>query len=228
MNLFADFEQRIRAAVEASSAPPALAAAADALDRITAEPPRDPAHGDVATNAAMVLAKPLGMKPRELALRIAVRLEADPGCRLGRRSPGRASSISGSRMLSGRRSSRRSCAPGRAYGHSDCRRRREGQRRICLGQPDRADACRPLPRRRGRRRDRQPAGGDRPRRSRANTTSTTPARRSMRSPARPILRYREALGEDDRRDPERALSRRLSEAGRRGAEGGVRRRPAAA
>ena len=38
-----------------------------------------------------------------------------------------------------------------------------------------------------------------------------------RSPARPILRYREALGEDDRRDPGGALSRRLPEAGRRGA-----------
>ena len=41
----------------------------------------------------------------------------------------------------------------------------------------------------------------------------------MCSPARPILRYREALGEDDRADPGRALSRRLSEAGRRGARG---------
>jgi arginyl-tRNA synthetase len=37
------------------------------LDRVAAEPPRDPSHGDVATNAAMVLAKPMGMKPREIA-----------------------------------------------------------------------------------------------------------------------------------------------------------------
>ena len=37
------------------------------LSRVTAEPPRDPSHGDIATNAAMVLAKPLGQKPRELA-----------------------------------------------------------------------------------------------------------------------------------------------------------------
>ena len=35
--------------------------------RISVEPPRDPAHGDVATNAAMVLAKPAGMNPRALA-----------------------------------------------------------------------------------------------------------------------------------------------------------------
>ena len=34
---------------------------------ITVEPPRDPAHGDLATNAAMVLAKPAGLKPRDLA-----------------------------------------------------------------------------------------------------------------------------------------------------------------
>ena len=35
--------------------------------RFAVEPPRDPAHGDIATNAAMVLAKAAGRKPRELA-----------------------------------------------------------------------------------------------------------------------------------------------------------------
>ncbi|MDE8650375.1 arginine--tRNA ligase [Novosphingobium album (ex Liu et al. 2023)] len=56
-----------------------LSAALDALEgagtlpgglkrgAITVEPPRDPAHGDLATNAAMVLAKPAGLKPRDLA-----------------------------------------------------------------------------------------------------------------------------------------------------------------
>ncbi len=56
-----------------------IAAALDALEAagtlpaglkrtaITAEPPRDPSHGDLATNAAMVLAKPAGAKPRDLA-----------------------------------------------------------------------------------------------------------------------------------------------------------------
>jgi arginyl-tRNA synthetase len=78
MNLFTHFEQRIRAAVEAVIGAEGLVAAGDALAKISAEPPRDAAHGDVATNAAMLLAKPLGMKPRELALRIATRLEADP------------------------------------------------------------------------------------------------------------------------------------------------------
>ncbi|WP_281685438.1 arginine--tRNA ligase [Thalassobaculum salexigens] len=37
------------------------------FDRITAEPPRDASHGDIATNAAMVLAKPVGAKPRAIA-----------------------------------------------------------------------------------------------------------------------------------------------------------------
>ncbi len=43
---------------------------------VTVEPPRDPSHGDLATNAAMVLAKPAGTNPRELAGKIAARLEA--------------------------------------------------------------------------------------------------------------------------------------------------------
>ena len=42
--------------------------------RVAVEPPRDPAHGDVATNAAMVLAKPAGVKPRDLAAALAARL----------------------------------------------------------------------------------------------------------------------------------------------------------
>ena len=46
------------------------------LDRknVAVEPPRDPAHGDLATNAAMVLAKPAGTNPRALAERIAAKL----------------------------------------------------------------------------------------------------------------------------------------------------------
>jgi arginyl-tRNA synthetase len=48
-----------------------------ALDRsnIVVEPPRDPAHGDLAINAAMVLAKPAGMNPRDLAVLIAAEFE---------------------------------------------------------------------------------------------------------------------------------------------------------
>ena len=46
--------------------------------RINTEPPRDKTHGDVATNAAMVLCKPLGMKPRDLAVKIADALAKNP------------------------------------------------------------------------------------------------------------------------------------------------------
>src|SRR5438477_9758452 len=46
--------------------------------RVLVEPPRDASHGDMATNAAMVLAKSAGRKPRELAEAIAEKLRPDP------------------------------------------------------------------------------------------------------------------------------------------------------
>ncbi|MEJ2120535.1 MAG: arginine--tRNA ligase [Alphaproteobacteria bacterium] len=46
------------------------------LGRVAVEPPRDPSHGDVSTNAAMVLAKPAGQKPRDLASVLCERLAA--------------------------------------------------------------------------------------------------------------------------------------------------------
>ena len=49
------------------------------MSKVTAEPPRDPSHGDIATNAAMVLAKPAGLKPRDLAGKLVGRLAASPG-----------------------------------------------------------------------------------------------------------------------------------------------------
>jgi arginyl-tRNA synthetase len=48
------------------------------LARVAVEPPRDPAHGDMAANAAMVLAKDAGRRPRDLAEAIAERLRAEP------------------------------------------------------------------------------------------------------------------------------------------------------
>jgi arginyl-tRNA synthetase len=48
------------------------------LSRVLVEPPRDATHGDMATNVAMVLAKDLGKKPRELADAIAAKLRDDP------------------------------------------------------------------------------------------------------------------------------------------------------
>ena len=76
MNIFSDFEARIKAAVGAAL--DVRDSPVPDLSRVTVEPPRDPDHGDLATNAAMVLAKPLGMKPRELATAIAAHLARDP------------------------------------------------------------------------------------------------------------------------------------------------------
>src|SRR5262245_60443480 len=70
-HLFADILARVRDATAA-----VLGSGAD-LSRIVVEPPRDPTHGDMATNAAMVLAKDAGKKPRELAESIAAKLRGD-------------------------------------------------------------------------------------------------------------------------------------------------------
>jgi arginyl-tRNA synthetase len=50
----------------------------DLLTRLVVEPPRDPAHGDLSTNAAMLVAKPLGKKPREIATALVAQLGNDP------------------------------------------------------------------------------------------------------------------------------------------------------
>ena len=75
-NIFAVVLEKVRAANNALVAEGALPAAID-QSRIVVEPPREAAHGDMATNAAMVLAKDAGKKPRELAELIAERLRGD-------------------------------------------------------------------------------------------------------------------------------------------------------
>ena len=75
-NIFADMLDRVRRANDALIAAGVLPAGIDQA-RVTIEPPRDPSHGDMATNAAMVLAKDAGKKPRELAEAIAAQLRAD-------------------------------------------------------------------------------------------------------------------------------------------------------
>lgn len=52
-------------------------AGADLLARIVVEPPRDAGHGDLSTNAAMVVAKPLGKNPREVATTLAEHFSKD-------------------------------------------------------------------------------------------------------------------------------------------------------
>jgi arginyl-tRNA synthetase len=75
-NIFAEMLDRVRRASDDLIAAGVLPAGID-QSRVTVEPPRDPAHGDMATNAAMVLAKDAGKKPRELAEVIAQKLRAD-------------------------------------------------------------------------------------------------------------------------------------------------------
>jgi arginyl-tRNA synthetase len=76
MNIFADFTARIHALVPAAGLTTADGAALD-LSRVLVEPPRDPAHGDLATNAAMVLSKATAKPPRALAEIIAAALAQD-------------------------------------------------------------------------------------------------------------------------------------------------------
>ena len=77
MNVFKAFRQEIEKIAERMSdrgeLPPDLP-----LDRITVEPPRDPAHGDVSSNVAMVLAGPAKRKPRDLAEGVAAALRENP------------------------------------------------------------------------------------------------------------------------------------------------------
>ena len=74
MNIYAHFESEIRSIISKLTQDGHLA---DSLEtsRITCEAPRDSSHGDLATNAAMVLAKAAGMNPRQLAEMIAEHLE---------------------------------------------------------------------------------------------------------------------------------------------------------
>ncbi len=77
MNLFTDIRALVIDRLGAMAAEGLLPAGLE-LSNVAVEPPRDPAHGDMATNAAMVLAKPAGRKPREIAEALAPRLAADP------------------------------------------------------------------------------------------------------------------------------------------------------
>jgi len=75
-NIFNEILDRVHAVTARLAASGTLPAGID-QSRIVVEPPRDAAHGDMATNAAMVLAKEAGKKPRELAQAIADGLAAD-------------------------------------------------------------------------------------------------------------------------------------------------------
>ena len=118
--------------------------------RVAVEPPRDPAHGDLATNAAMVLAGAVRENPMALAERIGAALNGrelvtedyrGPGLTVAAARPGFLNITLAPEIWHAqlRADPARRCR----FWRFGSRRRREGQCRIRLGQPDRANACRP-------------------------------------------------------------------------------------
>lgn len=77
MNLFSDIRDLVTASLGELANEGVLPKGLD-LTAVAVEPPRDAAHGDMATNAAMVLAKPAAMQPRAIAEALAAKLMADP------------------------------------------------------------------------------------------------------------------------------------------------------
>nr|MCU0856603.1 arginine--tRNA ligase [Paracoccaceae bacterium] len=77
MNLFADIRTLVIETLDAMVAEGDLPTGLS-YGPVSVEPPRDAAHGDMATNAAMVLAKPAGLPPRQIAEALAARLLSDP------------------------------------------------------------------------------------------------------------------------------------------------------
>ncbi|MDX1541668.1 MAG: arginine--tRNA ligase, partial [Geminicoccaceae bacterium] len=78
MNLFEQLRRHVLGVVERLQAEGALPADVP-LDRVVVEPPRDPSHGDAATNVALILAKPARSAPMALAARFADELRAVDG-----------------------------------------------------------------------------------------------------------------------------------------------------
>ncbi len=77
MNVFAEVEGKVLGALSALQKQGTLPEGLD-FAAVSVEQPRDPSHGDLACNAAMVLAKSAKMKPRDIADALAAALKADP------------------------------------------------------------------------------------------------------------------------------------------------------
>src|SRR5690348_3608809 len=74
MDIFADFAARVAAALKTLHPE----ASVELIARAVVEPPRDPGHGDLSSNAAMVVGKPLGKNPREVGTALAAHFKDDP------------------------------------------------------------------------------------------------------------------------------------------------------
>ena len=200
MNVHALVHARIVSALETLQREGALPAGLD-FANVEVAPPREAAHGDLASNAALVLAKAAKMKPRDIADKLAEKLRALPDLE--------AVEVAGAGFLNLRFAPRfwQRRGGGNPEGRRRLRPRRAGprrarQRRIRVGQPDGADACRPLPRCGVRRRAGEPAGLCRLRgHARVlHQRCRRPGRYTLARSA--YLRYREALGEDIGEIPE--------------------------
>ena len=218
MNVFHLFTEHVRAAVTTLAKAGVFPAPPD-LTRIVVEPPREASHGDLATNAAMVLAKDAGLKPRDLAEKIAAELGKLPEVtKTEIAGPGFINLTLDPAVwraaLARHRPRRRGIWP------EQHRRRQAGQRRIRLGQSDRADARRSLPRRGVRRCARQSAGG-RGLRGDARVLHQRCRRAGRCAGALGVPALPRGARRRHRRDPGGALSGRLSQAGRRGARQAV-------
>ncbi len=214
MDVFAQIENRVAAALEALKAEGALPADVP-TSGIEVETPRDATHGDLATNAAMVLAKPARMKPRDIADKLQAKLAGVDGVE--------AVSVAGPGFLNLTLKPevwhglvRAILDEGAEYGRSTAGNGKKVNVEYVSANPDGTDARRPLPRRRVRRRARQPARLRRLRRHARilRQRCRRPGRRAraIRIPALP-----RGAGRGHRRDTAGALPRRLPEAGRRGA-----------
>jgi len=77
-NIFVHFRERISSAIEEAAREGAWPQGLD-MSRIAVEPPRENAHGDISTNAALVLTKEAGVKPRDFAEKLRPRLASLEG-----------------------------------------------------------------------------------------------------------------------------------------------------
>ena len=162
MNLFAEIESAVAGALsamaEAGELPPGLP-----LGAVSVEPPRDAAHGDMATNAAMVLAGPAGQRPRALAEALAPRLAAD--ARIA------SAEVAGPGFINLRLAPeawheviRSALGEGAAFGRSEMGLRRRVNVEYVSANPTGPAPCRPRPWRGVRRRLGEPPRLHRPRR----------------------------------------------------------------
>ena len=217
MNVYALVHARILAALGALQGDGALPARGSTSPTSRWSPPRDAAHGDLACNAALVLAKSANMKPRDIADKLAEKLRADADiAKVEVAGPGFLNLSFASGLLAGRREG----DPGAGAGFWPQRSRpeRARQRGVRVGQPDRAPARRPRPRRGVRRCAVQPAAVHRLRRD-ARVLHQRRRRAGRCAGALRVSALPRGAGRGHRRDPGRPLSRRLSQARRQGPRG---------